>query len=267
MTEPTTPAQHGQAPETVACIGSSTTAAKGTYNWIAELAARPRNSRFRFLNFGVGGDLSVSIARRLDPVVQTAPDRIIVLVGTNDILASVFPNFRRLTKAWKRISDEPSPAHFKDNLELITRRLQEETAATIAFSSLAPIGEALQSDDPVQSRLNELVAAYNSTIAEVSGESGTYYIPFYECLCDQLVRSTAAKPFTRFSFAAFYRDYLFREMILRRSFDQIAQQNGWQFHIDGIHLNTRGGRILTDVVQEFLDSPTGKATGGLGSRL
>ena len=254
-------------PETIACLGSSTTAAKGTYNWIDELAKRPQNSRFRFVNFGVGGDLSLNIAKRLDPVVRVAPDRVIVLIGTNDILASVFPNFRRFTRAWKRVSQDPSPAHFEDNLELITHRLQQATHATIALSSMAPIGEALQSNDAVQSRLNDLVAAYNGIIADVSHRNGAYYIPFYECFRDQLARSSASKPFTRFSFAAFYRDYLFREMILGRSFDQIAQSNGWEFHIDGIHLNTRGGRILTEVVQQFLDLPSRSAESGLGSRV
>ena len=199
--------------------------------------------------------------------MQAAPDRVIVLIGTNDILASVFPNFRRVTRAWKRPPQDPSPAHFKDNLELITHRLQHATRARIALSSVAPVGEALRSNDAVQSRLNDLVAAYNGIIADVSRSSGGYYIPFYECFRDQLARSSIAKPFTRFSFAAFYRDYLFREMILRRSFDQISQRNGWEFHIDGIHLNTKGGRILTDVVQQFLDSPSRSAAGGLGSRL
>jgi lysophospholipase L1-like esterase len=248
--------QHGQNTETVACLGSSTTAAKGTYKWIDELAARPQNSRFRFVNFGVGGDLSFNLVNRLDPVLRVAPDRVIVLIGTNDILASVFPNYRRFSRIWKRSSEEPSPAHFKDNLELITQRLQHKSRATIALSSLAPVGEALQSNDPVQSRLNELVAAYNGIIAEVSHSTGAYYIPFYEHFQEQLERCAITKPFTRFSYAAFYRDYLFRELILRRSFDQISQQNGWGFHIDGIHLNTKGGRILTDVVQQFLDSPS-----------
>ncbi len=254
-------------PEIVACLGSSTTAAKGTYKWIDELASRPQNSRFRFVNFGVGGDLSFNTTRRLDPVLRAAPDRVIVLIGTNDILASVFPNFRRFTLAWKRVPREPSPAEFKGNLELITHRLQQATRATIALSSVAPVGEALRSNVAVQSRLNDLVVAYNGIIADVSRSSGTYYIPFFECFREQLAHSAIVKPFTRFSFAAFYRDYLFRELILRRSFDQIAQSNGWEFHIDGIHLNTKGGRILTDVVQQFLDSPSRSAGGGLGSRL
>jgi len=29
--------------------------------------------------------------------------------------------------------------------------------------------------------------------------------------------------------------------------------NGWTFHVDGVHLNRRGGAIVVDVVQEFLD--------------
>jgi hypothetical protein len=106
----------------------------------------------------------------------------------------------------------------------------------------------------VQARLNELIATYNGIIRKVASTRRTDYIPFWESFEDQLVRAGAAKPFTRFSFAAFYRDYLFREMVLRQSFDQIARINGWQFHIDGIHLNTKGGRILTEAGQQFLDS-------------
>jgi lysophospholipase L1-like esterase len=43
-------------------------------------------------------------------------------------------------------------------------------------------------------------------------------------------------------------------MILRRSFDEISRINGWEFHIDGIHLNSKGGRMLAEAVQEFLNS-------------
>jgi hypothetical protein len=42
-------------------------------------------------------------------------------------------------------------------------------------------------------------------------------------------------------------------LILGHSFDEIALMNGYQFHIDGVHLNTRGGEVLADLVQEFLD--------------
>jgi hypothetical protein len=82
-----------ETPETVACLGSSTTAAKGTFNWIDELARRPQNRRFRFVNFGVGGDLSVNIAKRLDRVLRVAPDRVIVLMGTQRHPGDGLPEF------------------------------------------------------------------------------------------------------------------------------------------------------------------------------
>jgi lysophospholipase L1-like esterase len=251
--------RHAHPVETVACLGSSTTASKGTYKWIAELQKRPQNRRFRFVNMGVGGDLSFNVIGRLQRAISVRPDRVVILIGTNDILASVFPNFRRLARVWKRLPDEPSPGRFADNLELITCRLQHETNARVALSSLAPVGEDLQSTNAVQSRLNELFADYNRVIRDTAASKGLDYIPFYEFFQEELDRVKSAKPFTRLSFPSLYRDYLFRQLILRRSFDEIARMNGWEFHIDGIHLNTKGGTILTEVVQRFLDSPSPRA--------
>ncbi|MCV7092827.1 SGNH/GDSL hydrolase family protein [Mycobacterium interjectum] len=240
--------------ETVACLGSSTTASRGTYNWIGELEKRPQNRRFRFVNLGVGGDLSFNAVRRLDRVIALRPDRVIVLIGTNDVMASVFPNFRRFARVWKRLSEEPSPARFEQNLAIIVRRLQRDADARVGLSSLAPLGEEPGSSHPVQVRLNSLIATYNGVIREVASTASAHYIPFYEAFQERLARTTATKPLTRFSFAALYRDYLLREMIMRQSFDEISRSNGWQFHIDGIHLNTAGGRILTETVQQFLDA-------------
>lgn len=239
--------------ETVACLGSSTTASRGTYKWIDELEGRPHSSRFRFVNFGVGGDLSVNTVRHLDRVIAQRPSRVIVLIGTNDILASVFPNFRRYVRVVKRVSDEPSPARFDENLAVIVRRLTREAGARVGLSSLAPLGEDPGSSHPVQARLNDLIATYNGIIREAASVGNADYLPFYEAFLERLARTAATRAFTRFSFASFYRDYLWREMVMRQSFDEIARSNGWVLHIDGIHLNTEGGRILTETVQDFLD--------------
>jgi lysophospholipase L1-like esterase len=248
------PLRDARPVETISCLGSSTTASRGTYKWIDELVKRPQNSRFRFVNFGVGGDLSFNTVGVLDRVIALRPKRAIVLIGTNDIMASVFPNFRRFVRVSKRLSEEPSPARFEENLNFIVHKLQRGVNARIGLSSLAPLGEDPNSRHPVQARLNELIATYNGIIRNVASTRQVDYIPFWESFEDQLVHAGTAKPFTHFSFASFYRDYLFREMILRQSFDQISRVNGWQFHIDGIHLNSKGGRILVEVVQQFLDS-------------
>ena len=41
--------------------------------------------------------------------------------------------------------------------------------------------------------------------------------------------------------------------LLLGTLDEIAQRNGWRFHTDGIHLNRRGGMLLADLVQQFID--------------
>src|SRR5277367_2733402 len=120
MIEPRSSTRRAEPVETVACLGSSTTASKGTHKWIAELQKRPNNRRFRFVNLGVGGDFSFNVIGRLDRAISVRPDRVMILIGTNDIWASVFPKFARLMRVWKRLPDDPSPARFADSLELIS---------------------------------------------------------------------------------------------------------------------------------------------------
>jgi hypothetical protein len=45
----------------------------------------------------------------------------------------------------------------------------------------------------------------------------------------------------------------FRVLVLHKCPDEVAEINGWRFHTDGVHLNSRGGMIVPDLVQEFID--------------
>lgn len=237
----------------VACLGSSTTAAKGTFNWIKELEKRPQNQKFHFINLGVGGDLSYNALERVSSVVSVNPDKVIIIIGSNDILAMVFKNVSRFFTGWKHLSEKPSPEWFQKNLQQIVIQLKQETSAEIALSSLAEVGEDPNSSHPVQKELNRLYKEFSYLIKEVSQKEKVSYMPLYEEFHRQIV-ANPGRAFTNFSFLSFYRDYVFREFVLRKSYDEIAQMNGWKFHIDGVHLNTRGGMILADLVQKFLDS-------------
>src|SRR5262249_20192862 len=74
----------------------------------------------------------------------------------------------------------------------------------------------------------------------------------FERLHSQIV-AAPGRAFTEFRFWPFYRDLL-RWLLLRQNGDEIGEMNGWTFHVDGVHLNRRGGAIVVDVVQEFLDA-------------
>jgi lysophospholipase L1-like esterase len=235
----------------VACLGASITEAKGSFDWIRELSQRPQNQRFQFHNFGRGGDPAYSALQRLSSVVTCHPDKVVVALGWNDILMYYFNHVRRFMGGWKRLPSEPTPEWFRENMQAIVSRLKAETSAVIGLTSLSQMGENPASTDPVQSDLNRLFKQYSEIVQVIAKEEKVVYIPLYERLNKQLVASPG-RDFTAFRFRSMYYD-AFRQFVLRQSLDEISQINGWQFHVDGLHLNSRGGMILANLVQEFLD--------------
>jgi len=235
----------------VACLGASITEAKGSFDWIGELAKRPQNQGFRFYNLGVGGDLAYNALQRLPSVTARRPDKVVIIIGHNDIVSLVFPRVRRAFTRWKRLPQKPSPEWYRQNLETIVRRLKQETTAQIALVSLSQMGEDPNSTNPIQQNLNSLFQIYNGIIKSTAEAEKVAYLPFYERIQEQIAIAPG-QAFTSFRFWRFYRD-AFRLFVLRRSLDEIGLMNGWRFHTDGLHLNSRAGMILTDLVQGFLD--------------
>ncbi|HTZ90620.1 MAG TPA: hypothetical protein VMA71_09770 [Alloacidobacterium sp.] len=64
----------------------------------------PRNRRFRFHNFGVGGDLAYNALRRLPGLIACCPDKVVVWIGSNDALALVSPKVQRFLSNLKASS-------------------------------------------------------------------------------------------------------------------------------------------------------------------
>lgn len=117
--------------------------------------------------------------------------------------------------------------------------------------SLPPWGEDLDSNDPYQAELNRRFAQYNAVLRELARENNVTYIPFYEKFSD-LLRASPGRSLRSFDILPFYKD-IFRQVVLRKSNDEIAQLNGWKYHRDGIHLNSASGKLLADLVQQFFD--------------
>lgn len=242
-------------PVIIACLGSSSTAGRGqAYDWIAELRRRPANADFDLRNFGVGGDLAYNALQRVPGVVAVAPAKVIVWVGANDVLALVSPRLRRFFGLVKQLPRDPSPSWFAECLTAIARTLKAQTAAAIGLCSLPPVGEAPDSADPFQAALNRRVAEFSAIVADVARANGCAYIPLYEAFIADLT-AMPGRAFTDFRFLPFYRD-AFRVAVLRQSVDDVAARNGWRLHSDGVHLNSRGGRLVVDSLQTFIDEPS-----------
>lgn len=143
------------------------------------------------------------------------------------------------------------PEWFRENIHAIAHRLKKETKASVAFCSLPPIGEDPTSAVALQSELNRRIEEYSGTIRDVALKEDVDYIPLHEAMLAQ-IRASPGRAFTSFRFLPFYRD-AFRVVVLRKTPDEVAQLNGWRFHSDGIHLNSRGGIIAVDLIQQFID--------------
>lgn len=217
----------------MACLGSSSTAGKGqAFDWIGELRRRPRNRGVRFANFGVGGDLAYNALQRLPDVLACRPDKVLIWVGANDVLALVSPKVRRFFRVAKHLPNEPSPEWFELNIKAIVHRLKAETSARVGLCSLPPIGEDPGSTDLFQGELNRRIEEYSARIQDVALKERVAYIPLHEAILAQ-IRASPGRAFTSFRFLPFYRD-AFRGIVLRKSADEVAHMNGWRFH-SGIH--------------------------------
>jgi lysophospholipase L1-like esterase len=130
----------------VACLGASLTAAKVSYDWIGDLESRPQNASIRFVNLGVGGDLAHNALKRVPQVIQCRPNKVVALVGGNDVLAVIDPIMRHFYVPWKRLPQKPSPKWFEENARQIVSRLKNKTTAQVALGSLPIFGEAPESE-------------------------------------------------------------------------------------------------------------------------
>ncbi|HEY0256766.1 MAG TPA: GDSL-type esterase/lipase family protein, partial [Candidatus Methylacidiphilales bacterium] len=75
--------------KTVVCFGASLTAGTVSFDYVELLRARPSLAGFRFINHGVNGDLAWNGLQRLDKVVAERPDIVTILIGTNDVNATL----------------------------------------------------------------------------------------------------------------------------------------------------------------------------------
>jgi lysophospholipase L1-like esterase len=246
--------QTGSVKTVVACLGASATDAIGSYDWIRDLASRPANASTRFVRFAEGGDLASNGLQRLPGLVVCRPDVVIILLGENDVFALISRKVAQFARLTKQLPKQPSPAWYRETMQTIVRRLKQETSASIALCSLIPIGEDPASQNPFQAEANRRIEEYSAILKKIAQEEAVSYLPLYERLRD-LILATPGRAFTSFDFLPFYRD-VFRQVVLHQSHDEIGHLNGWQFHRDGIHLNSRSGTLLADLVQEFLTQKT-----------
>jgi lysophospholipase L1-like esterase len=234
---------------TVVCLGDSITRGLISANFVDLLDSRlgaPPDSTFCFVNAGVNGDLAYNVRLRLDHVIALQPRCVILMIGTNDVVATLRRSNLWISRISKWLPHNPTLPWYRQNLEEIVRRLKAETSARIALASLPILGEHLESVP------NQRLRAYNAVIHEIAARDGLDYLPVYERMADYL-KSTgqhAGRPHHSRLFMT--AELTVRHIFFKESYIAISRREGFILMTDGVHLNEKGAGLVAEVYQNYL---------------
>jgi lysophospholipase L1-like esterase len=232
----------------VVCLGASLVHGRIGASFVDHLIERLGAEGFAFVNAGRNGDLAYNALGRLDQIIAVDPDVVLVLLGSNDLMASLGVRRSIGYRLFKRLPARPTIAWFRENLATVAKTLRARTRARIALCSLPTLGER------VDAQVNLHLADYNAVIAEVARETGAAYVPVHERLDEFLERSNHASgpefgAAMRRMLAAVVSHYVFGNR-----WDDIASSHGYAIFIDGIHVSERGADVIASTVEDFLRS-------------
>ncbi len=236
--------------KTVVCFGASLTAGTVSFNYVDLLAARPSLAGFQFINRGVNGDLAWNGLERLDRVIAERPDFVSILIGTNDVNATLSERNSLRYKALNHLPSEPTLAWYEGNLGMIVKRLKRETFARLAILSLAVIGEDLDHE------ANRKVDLYNDAIRRVARAENLDYLPLHERIVAYLREHEGDRvhlpPRLEYSDGLTNVGNAFALHAGGLSWDEVSRRNGLLVTTDCLHLNSVGAGMIADLIEAWL---------------
>lgn len=197
------------------------------------------------VNAGVNSNVAWELLQRLDGIVACHPAQAVILIGTNDVEATLSPEAVAQVRRAKGLPQDPSIPWFGACMERVVERLQA-AGAEVALCSLPPIGQDLSA--PVNERIREA----NAELRLVCAQTGAAYLPVHERMVDVLRAAEAVDgPAWTGSWLPGLRS-LVEHFMAGRSFDAIARSRGWLLSPDGVHLDSTGAGIVADAVADWL---------------
>lgn len=236
--------------KTVCCFGASLTSGTVSFNYLDLLSARPTLKDFEFINHGVNGDLAWNGLQRLDKVIADDPDFVTIMIGTNDVNATLSERNWIRYKSFNHLPTRPTLEWYEENLKAIVERLKKETEAKLALVSLAPIGEDLGHEAARK------VEQYNKVVRRLAHDEGIDYLPVHEEMVAYLLSHEGDRAHLPPMLA--YRDGLHNTAnalglhSTGLSWDEVSARNGLLLLTDTLHLNSKGAAIVADLIEAWL---------------
>ncbi|MCY7352834.1 MAG: GDSL-type esterase/lipase family protein [Cytophagaceae bacterium] len=226
------------------CAGDSLTHGNISANYVEIVAGNFPD--WQVFNAGINSDLSETLLARLPDVIAVKPDVVTVLIGTNDVNATLSKAALLSYHRHGKTTGQPDAERFRRNLTEIVRRLKTETSARIALLSLPPMSEDLTHE------ANRRADFYSKIIRETAETEGVTYLPLRERMKTEL-HTQPSQPTIRFErtvLTVFLAGI--QRHVLGWSYGRIADYNGNRLLTDNLHLNSAGAVMVAELVEEFV---------------
>ncbi len=229
----------------IACLGDSITQGDVGASYVRMVERHFSSQHVAFLNAGINSDLSYTLLRRLDEVITAKPMLVTILIGTNDVWASINPQIAFGLRFQGKIHGTPTFEGYKDNITRILRRLKTETSASIAVLSLPLISE------DIGHAVNQLGDQYSDSLRELARQMDVEYLPLREKQKEYL-RGRVRR--AKYSYDDTFRLLMVGVVyyLFGMSWDEMADLNGNQLSVDNIHCTTRSAQMIAELVEDFI---------------
>jgi lysophospholipase L1-like esterase len=232
----------------IACIGDSLTHGNIGDCWVERL--RQEFPKDIILNEGINGDVVWQVHQRIDPILKCKPDIAIIMIGSNDAMASFNKNSG---ERYKRNNSLPEVPTFENYQKLLSELIGHLSAIPkIALCTLPPIGEHQDSS------INQHINKFNDCIKLTAQEKNTSLLPVSDSLWDELdkrlypLRSDYdpnTLPILRRIYGGVIHHYVFK-----KSWDKVAESKGQWLLFDQIHLGERAAKIIFNLTKNYISS-------------
>jgi len=232
----------------IACIGDSLTHGNIGDCWVETL--RNEFPEDIFLNEGINGDVVWQVQQRLEPILVSKPDIVILMIGSNDVMASFN---KKSGESYRRNNKLPEVPTFESYQKLLPKLIDSlSTISKIAICTLPPIGE--NKDSIVNNHVNK----FNKFIELTAKNKNITLLPVSKLLREDLsIRTYPSRsdydpstlPIIKRIYGGAVQHYIFK-----KSWDEVAKSKGQWILFDQVHLGERGAKIVFNIVKKYISS-------------
>ena len=239
------PAAKGK--KAVVCIGDSITHGNVSANYV-DMLERWMGEDFFFYNAGVNSDLTYTVLDRLEAIIAAQPDFVTLLIGTNDVNATVSKASLKKYYQFHKITPGALPdfESFQQNYVEIVRQLKTQTKAQIAVLSLPVMGENLQNEANVKADV------YSEFIKTLAANEQLTYLPVRERMKDFLKSHPKKLSYEYKDTIKLMYLSVIKHELLGQNWDKIGLSHGMDLTQDNLHFNTRGAAMIASLVEKWL---------------